>query len=267
MKKGIIKKTVMLGLGLVLAAGLVGCSGQKEDKKASDTNTKKEIVMGLDNTFVPMGFLNDKNELEGFDIDLAKEAFKRAGYTVKFQNIDWSMKEQALDNGNVDCLWNGYSITEERKARVAFSKPYFDNKQIAITMSTESPTKLADLKDQVVGTQAASSALEAIEANKEFIGMIKDQKPVTYDTYDKALRDLEIGRIKAVVGDEVLLKYYITQRGADKYKVLEGDLGSEKYGVGFRKNDTELRDKIDKALDDMKADGTFDNIKKKWFNQ
>ena len=279
MKKGIIKKTVMLGLGLVLAAGLVGCSGQKEDKKASDTNSKKEIVMGLDNTFVPMGFLNDKNELEGFDIDLAKEAFKRAGYTVKFQNIDWSMKEQALDNGNVDCLWNGYSITEERKARVAFSKPYFDNKQIAITMSTESPTKLADLKDQVVGTQAASSALEAIEANKElentfsifnekeFIGMIKDQKPVTYDTYDKALRDLEIGRIKAVVGDEVLLKYYITQRGADKYKVLEGDLGSEQYGVGFRKNDTELRDKIDKALDDMKADGTFDNIKKKWFNQ
>ena len=253
MKKGIIKKTVMLGLGLVLAAGLVGCSGQNEDKKASDTNSKKEIVMGLDNTFVPMGFLNDKNELEGFDIDLAKEAFKRAGYTVKFQNIDWSMKEQALDNGNVDCLWNGYSITEERKARVA--------------LSTESPTKLADLKDQVVGTQAASSALEAIEANKEFIGMIKDQKPVTYDTYDKALRDLEIGRIKAVVGDEVLLKYYITQRGADKYKVLEGDLGSEQYGVGFRKNDTELRDKIDKALDDMKADGTFDNIKKKWFNQ
>ena len=119
MKKGIIKKTVMLGLGLVLAAGLVGCSGQNEDKKASDTNSKKEIVMGLDNTFVPMGFLNDKNELEGFDIDLAKEAFKRAGYTVKFQNIDWSMKEQALDNGNVDCLWNGYSITEERKARVS----------------------------------------------------------------------------------------------------------------------------------------------------
>jgi len=266
MKKGIIKKTVMLGLGLVLATGLVACSDKKDDQKATSTD-KKEIVMGLDNTFVPMGFLNDKNELEGFDIDLANEAFKRAGYTVKFQNIDWSMKEQALDNGNVDCLWNGYSITEERKARVAFSKPYFDNKQIAITMSTESPTKLADLKDQVVGTQAASSALEAIEANKEFISMIKDQKPVTYDTYDKALRDLEIGRIKSVVGDEVLLKYYITQRGADKYKVLEGDLGSEQYGVGFRKKDTDLRDKIDKALDDMKADGTFDKIKKKWFNQ
>lgn len=266
MKKGIIKKTVMLGLGLVLVTGLVACSDKKDDQKTTSTD-KKEIVMGLDNTFVPMGFLNDKNELEGFDIDLANEAFKRAGYTVKFQNIDWSMKEQALDNGNVDCLWNGYSITEERKARVAFSKAYFDNKQIAITMSTESPTKLADLKDQVVGTQAASSALEAIEANKEFIGMIKDQKPVTYDTYDKALRDLEIGRIKSVVGDEVLLKYYITQRGADKYKVLEGDLGSEQYGVGFRKKDTDLRDKIDKALDDMKADGTFDKIKKKWFNQ
>lgn len=267
MKKGIIKKTVMLGLGLLLATGMVGCSNGKDDQKAADTGNKKEVVIGLDNTFVPMGFLNDKNELEGFDVDLANEAFKRAGYTVKFQNIDWSMKEQSLNNGNVDCLWNGYSITEERKAKVAFSKPYFDNKQIAVTMAKESPTKLGDLKDQIVGTQAASSALEAIEANKEFIGMIKDKKPVTYDTYDKALRDLEIGRIKAVVGDEVLLKYYISQRGADKYKVLEGDLGSEEYGVGFRKKDTDLRDALDKALDDMKADGTFDQIKKKWFNQ
>lgn len=267
MKKGIIKKTVMLGLGLLLATGMVGCSNGKDDQKAADTGNKKEVVIGLDNTFVPMGFLNDKNELVGFDVDLANEAFKRAGYTVKFQNIDWSMKEQSLNNGNVDCLWNGYSITEERKAKVAFSKPYFDNKQIAVTMAKESPTKLGDLKDQIVGTQAASSALEAIEANKEFIGMIKDKKPVTYDTYDKALRDLEIGRIKAVVGDEVLLKYYISQRGADKYKVLEGDLGSEEYGVGFRKKDTELRDALDKALDDMKADGTFDQIKKKWFNQ
>ena len=93
MKKGIIKKTVMLGLGLVLVTGLVACSDKKDDQKTTSTD-KKEIVMGLDNTFVPMGFLNDKNELEGFDIDLANEAFKRAGYTVKFQNIDWSMKNR-----------------------------------------------------------------------------------------------------------------------------------------------------------------------------
>lgn len=266
MKRTLIKKIITLGFGLVIVSALVGCSNKTLDKKQGDASTKKEIIVGLDNTFVPMGFLNEKNELEGFDIDLAKEAFKRAGYQVKFQNIDWSMKEQSLDNGNVDCLWNGYSITEERKARLIFSKPYLDNRQIAISMSKEKIDKLEDLKEEVVGTQAASSALEAIESNKDFINMIKGKNPSTYDTYDKALRDLEIGRIKAVVGDEVLLKYYINQRGADKYRVLKGDLGSEEYGVGFRKSDSQLKDKIDKALDSMKADGTFDKIKKKWFN-
>ena len=95
--------------------------------------------------------------------------------------------------------------------------------------------------------------------------MIKDKQASTYDTYDKALRDLEVGRVKAIVGDEVLLKYYIKQRGEDKYTVLEGDLGSEQYGVGFRKDDNELREKVDKALDEMKADGTFDKIRSKWF--
>ncbi|MDY5964797.1 MAG: transporter substrate-binding domain-containing protein, partial [Peptostreptococcus porci] len=152
-----------------------------------------------------------------------------------------------------------------RKEKVAYSKPYFDNRQIVVTMSTEPFKKISDLKDQPVGTQAGSTGLDAIESNKEFQNMIKDKQASTYDTYDKALRDLEVGRVKAIVGDEVLLKYYIKQRGEDKYTVLEGDLGSEQYGVGFRKDDNELREKVDKALDEMKADGTFDKIRSKWF--
>lgn len=263
MKKGILKKLSLVALGIVIIASLGACS-KKEDVKTTDEKNNT-VVVGLDNTFVPMGFLNEKNELVGFDIDLAKEAFKRAGYSPKFENIEWSMKEQTLNNKSVDCLWNGYSITEQRKEKVAFSKPYFDNKQIVVTMSNQSFAKLDDLKDQPVGTQAGSTGLDAIEANKDFINMIKDKQPATYDTYDKALRDLEIGRVKAIVGDEVLLKYYIKQRGEDKYKVLEGDLGSEEYGVGFRKDDNELREKVDKALDEMKADGTFDKIKAVWF--
>ncbi|MBC2575738.1 amino acid ABC transporter substrate-binding protein [Peptostreptococcus canis] len=264
MKRGLLKKLSIIGMGIVLMAGLSACSDS--GKKANDTNSSKTVIVGLDNTFVPMGFLDDNNELVGFDIDIAKEAFKRAGYTPQFENIEWSLKEQSLNNKNVDCLWNGYSITEERKKKVDFSKPYFDNKQIIVTMSNNDFKSKNDLKDQAVGTQAASSGLDAIEADKDFINMIKDKQPSTYDTYDKALRDLEIGRIKAVVGDEVLLKYYIKQKGEDKYKVLEGDLGSEQYGVGFRKEDKELRENVDKALDEMKADGTFDKIKSKWFN-
>ena len=264
MKKSIFKKILLATLGVVLVSSLVAC-GSKKKKKTKDVAKDKEIIVGLDNTFVPMGFLDKDNELVGFDIDLAKEAFKRAGYKAKFENTDWSMKEQSLKNGSVDCLWNGYSVTDERKEKVAFSKPYLDNKQIAISLSKEPFKNLMDLKDQPVGTQAASSALEAIENDKDFIDIIKDKKPATYDTYDKALRDLEIGRTKAVIGDEVLLKYYIKQRDPEKYKVLEGDLGSEKYAVGFRKDDNELRESIDKALDEMKEDGTFKKIEDKWF--
>ena len=266
MKKGLIKKILLSVVGVAVISGLVGCTSGDKDKKTSEAaKDDKTVVVGFDNTFVPMGFLDDKNNVVGFDVDLANEAFKRAGYKPKFENIDWSMKEQSLENKNVDCLWNGYSITPEREKKVAFSKPYFDNKQIAITKADEPFEKITDLKDQPVGTQAASSALEAIEKDKDFINMIKDKQPTTYDTYDKALRDLEIGRTKAVVGDEVLLKYYIKQRDPKKYKVLEGDLGSEKYAVGFRKEDKELREKLDKALDEMKEDGTFKKIEDKWF--
>ncbi|WAW15729.1 amino acid ABC transporter substrate-binding protein [Peptostreptococcus equinus] len=263
MKKGILKKLSFMIVALIVAAGVSACS-EKNDNK-SDSKNGKVIVVGFDNTFVPMGFLDDKNQIVGFDIDLAKEAFKRMGMTPKFENIDWSMKEQSLKNKNVDVLWNGYSITEERKKQVNFTDPYLDNKQIIITMSKESFNKKDDLKGQIVGTQAASSGLEAIEADKAFTDMIKDKKATTYDTYDKALRDLEIGRVKAIVGDEVLLKYYIKQRGEDKYKILEGDLGSEQYGVGFRKEDKELRDKLNKTLKEMKDDGTFKKIEEKWF--
>lgn len=253
MKKFMFKGIIILMVFVLL----VGCTA-KEEK----ANT---VVVGFDNTFVPMGFVDEKNEIVGFDIDLAVEVFNRLNYEVTFQNIDWSMKEQALNNKNVDVLWNGYTITEERKEKVLFSDPYLDNRQIIITMADSNFASMDDLNNHIVATQAASSALDAIENNEEFIAIIKNQTPVTYDTYDKALRDLEIGRVQAVVGDEVLLKYYISQRGSEKYKILEEDLGSEQYGIGFRKEDTALRDEVNRVLSEMKEDGTFDKIKEKWF--
>lgn len=265
MKKGILKKAALLGLALFVSAGFVGCGSKTDSKEDAASTDSKKVIVGLDNTFVPMGFLDENNKIVGFDVDLATEVFKRLDMDVEFQNIDWSMKEQSLENKNVDALWNGYTITEERKKKVDFTDPYFDNKQIAVTMSEESFKDIKELKDQVVGTQAGSSSVEAIDANPEFKASLKNGEPMTYDTFDKALRDLEIGRTKAVIGDEVLLKYYIKQRGAEKYKVLEGDLGDEEYGVGFRKSDTELRNKVNDTLNEMKKDGTFDEIKKKWF--
>lgn len=261
--KKIFKKFSLLAVAMILTVGMVGCSG-KGDKKAS-VNDKKEIIVGFDNTFVPMGFLDDKGETVGFDIDLAKETFKRMGREVKFQPIDWSMKETEVNSGNVDALWNGYSITDERKEKISYTDSYMQNKQIIVTLKDSNVNKKADLKDKEVGTQQGSTALDAVEKDKEFMESLKGGIPVLYDTYDKALRDLEIGRTSAVVGDEVLIRYYMGQKGEDKYKVLSEDFGLEDYVVATAKDNDELAKKINETLKEIKTDGTFESIYDKWF--
>lgn len=264
MKRNNIVKYLTLGLVAVsLAFGAVACS--KDAKK--DTLSKDTLVVGFDDTFVPMGYKDDKGEIVGFDVDLAKEALKRMGKEVKFQPIDWSMKESELNGGNIDFIWNGYTITDERKEKVAFTNPYLDNRQVIVTLANSKIATKNDLKGTKVGTQSGSSSLDALNSDAELVKAIKDGKPVLFDTYNEAFMDLEAGRIDSVVADEILARYYINQRGAEKYKVLAEDLGKESYGIGVRKDDKELLDKLNKALDDMKSDGTAKKISEKWFGE
>lgn len=260
----LFKKLSVIAAALVIGISTVACSSGG-DESVSSNESKDSVVIGFDNTFVPMGFLDDNGETVGFDVDLAKEVFKRLDMEVTFQPIDWSMKETELQSGNVDALWNGYSLSPERKKVVSYTDPYLQNKQIIVTMADSDINTKADLKDKEVGTQQESTAQAAIEKDTEFMGIIKGGAPVLYDTYDKALRDLEIGRTSAVVGDEVLIRYYIGQKGEDKYKVLEENFGLEDYVVAFAKDNTELRDKVNSTLKEMKDDGTFDEIYNKWF--
>lgn len=269
MKKNLLKKLGVGVLALVMAVGLVGCGGKKgaKDDKSSkgDTSEKSSVIVGMDNTFVPMGFLDEKNEVTGFDVDLAKEVFKRLGKEVTFENIDWATKEASLDRGTVDMLWNGYSINDERKKIVDYTEPYMENKTIVVVMSDSGINSLDDLKDKEVGTQQGSTAYEALVANKEFKESLKNKDARLYDTFDKALRDMEIGRTQGVVGDEVLIRYYISQKGSEKYKVLDGDLGTESYVVAFRKGDDKFRDEVNEKLKEIKKDGTYDKIYAKYF--
>lgn len=271
MKKDLVKK---LGVGLlatVLAVGLAACGKQEansgeDQKKVEDTSTKDAVVVGLDNTFVPMGFLDENNEIVGFDIDLAKEVFKRQGKEVSFENIDWATKEATLDRGTIDMLWNGYSINDERRKIIDYSDSYMDNKTIIVVMADSDIKTQEDLKDKEVGTQQGSTAYEALQKAEDFKNTLKNQDARQYDTFDKALRDLEIGRTQGVIGDEVLIRYYISQKGQEKYRILDGDLGVEEYVVAFRKGDTKFRDSVNKTLAEMREDGTYQKIYDKWFN-
>ena len=254
--KKLVKKGLIIATIGTLAISLVGC-GSKEKTNTMDKDT---LVLGFDDTFVPMGFKGDDGKYTGFDIELAEEISKKIGKKIEYQPIDWTMKESELKNGNIDFIWNGFSITEERKKELDFTKAYLKNKQIIITLKGSDIKTKEDLNGKVVAAQDQSSAVDAIGDYKDNF-----KELVTFSTNDEALRDLEAGRCDAVVADEVLSKYYINLKGADNYKVLEDNFGEEEYAVGVRKGDKELIDAWNKAYDELVKDGTASELSKKWF--
>ena len=255
-----MKKICALFIILVLL--LTGCNATKTEEVKQDKT--KTLVVGLDDTFAPMGFRDDKGQLVGFDIDLAKAVAEKVGYEVSFQPIDWAMKETELNSGNIDCIWNGYSITEERKTKVAFSTPYLDNAQLIITLAGSDIDSKADLADKTVSVQKESSALDAVTAD-DIAASLKEI--VEFDTNIDCFMELDAQRCDAIVCDEVLARYIIKQRGEEKYNILADDFGKEEYGVGFRLTDTDLVNSVNKALEDLKADGTYKEIYTKWFSE
>lgn len=264
-----MKKLIAIAMTMVMSGILLtGCGGTSKAGAASTgggtTSAQKKIVIGLDDNFPPMGFRDEKNELVGFDIDLAKEAAKRLGMEVEFKPIDWNSKEVELNSKKIDVLWNGLTITDERKKNIAFTKAYMDNRQIIVVLPDSKIKTKADLAGKVVGVQDGSSSVDAVNADAASAKTFKELKK--YPDNVNALLDLKAGRINAVVVDEIVGRYYINKKPGE-YVVLSDNFGSEEYGVGLRKDDSELLGKLQKALDDMKKEGKSTEISKKWFGE
>lgn len=263
--------TVSVSAMLLSACG--GNSNQTAAPAAPTTGEKaasapaqalpSKIVVGLDDNFPPMGFRDDKNQLVGFDIDMARAAGAKMGIEMEFKPIDWAAKESELKSKRIDMLWNGLTITEERKQNILFSKPYMENHQIIVVSAGSAIKVKTDLNGKVVGVQDGSSAIPAIEADavsKSFKELKKYGDNVT------ALMDLGTKRIDAVVVDEVVGRYYVAKKPTE-YVVLEDNFGTEEYGVGMRLEDAALQAKLQEALDSMKADGTSAKIANQWFGK
>lgn len=261
-----MKKSLSL-IPLVFALAISAC-GKKEEAPAAAAPAPApaavaKIVVGLDDNFPPMGFRDEKGALVGFDIDLAREAAKRLGAEVEFKPIDWNAKEAELGGKRVDVLWNGLTITEPRKEKIAFTAPYLENRQIVVVTAKSAVKTKADLAGKVIGVQEGSSAVEAID--KDPAGKTVKQLKKFGDNVT-ALMDLSTGRLDALVVDEVVGRYY-TAKKAGEYVILDEHFGTEEYGVGVRKDDAELLGKIQKAMDEMKKDGAAARISNQWFGK
>lgn len=256
-----MKKIFALCMMLVLAVtALAGCGSNSAQKEES-----KKIVVGLDDSFPPMGFKDEKNEIVGFDIDLAKEVAKRLGREVEFKAIDWNSKEAELKSGRVDILWNGLDITDKRKENMLFSEPYMDNRQIVFVAKNGKAAVAgeADLAGKTIGTQSGGTTEEYFENKPELKASMKEVK--YYPDYINAFMDLENGRLDAVVGDEIIGRYYISKH-PDEIQAIDTVIGTvSQFGIAFRKDDQKLRDEVQKVFDEMKADGTVAKISEKWF--
>lgn len=259
----LMKKIILGGSILTLGISLVGCS----NKSSQGTLDKDTLIVGIDDAFAPLGFKDESGEIIGFDIDLAKELAKRINKEISFQPIDWTMKESELKSGNIDLIWNGYTITDERKNKVDFSVPYLKNKQLIVTLADSDINSKSNLANKKVGAQSESSAVAAMEKESNLYNSFKGGAAITFEDNNQALMDLEAGRLDAVVADEILVRYYLILKGEDKFKILDDNFGEEEYGVGIRKGDTEMVDAFNKAYKEMQEDGTLQEISEKWFNK
>ena len=234
--------------------------------RAADGEDDNTFIVGFDAEFPPYGYKDDNGEYVGFDLDLAQEVCDRNGWTLKKQPIEWNSKDMELNSGSISCIWNGFTMNG-REDDYTWTKPYVDNSQVVVVRKDSGITQLNDLSGKVVAVQADSSALaeltgeDASEENKALCATFKDLQQV--GDYNSAFMNLESGAVNAICMDIGVANYEIESRG-DKFMMLEDRLSSEEYGIGFKKGNTELRDKVQATLLDMLADGTFDEIAEKW---
>lgn len=251
-------------LFILLAILLVGCQAkvvEDVDNSLNNIIEKGKMIVGF-TEYPPMGF-KENGEVTGFDIDIAKAVGEKLGVEIEFVYIDWDAKVLELEAGNIDMIWNGLTITEDRKKEILFSKPYFNNRIVILTLKDSPINSISDLSDKNVGVELQSSGQSALEASEVF-GSINEM--IKYTTITEAVLDLKAGGIDAIVADEIFARYAVSKE-ADAYKIPEDVFNSENYGIGFRLEDVALRDKIDEIIDGLAEDGTALEISLKWFGE
>ena len=244
------------------AADTEAAESQAEETTAEEAKTTDggTLIVGFDQDFPPMGFVGDDGEYTGFDLELAQEVAKRLGLEYKAQPIAWDSKDMELESGNIDCIWNGFTMTG-REDDYTWTEPYMANQQVFVVANDSDISSQADLAGKIVEVQADSSAEAALKEAPELTATFKEL--LTTADYNTAFMNLDSNAVEAIAMDIGVAKYQMESRDGE-YKILDDVLSAEQYAVGFAKNNTELRDKVQKTLDEMRKDGKFAEIAEKW---
>lgn len=286
LKKGmnIVKRIFSLLLFIVLTISVLsGCSGKgvsgqgasatthgsdiassiPKDSSIAVTLPEKikssgKIMIGVDDTYPPMEYRDDKNALVGFDVDFGNAIGKKLGVNMQWVSTAWDGIIPSLQSGKFDMILSSMSITDERKKEVDFSDPYIEGGPVIITLKSNSSIKTGnDLVGKAVGCQLGTTGEDAANSIKG----IKEQKK--YDKITEALQDLTAKRIEAVIADDQVGRYYINLNSQEF--MVAGKMKDEPFGIAFRKNETALRSAVQKAIDELKSEGTLSKISLKWF--
>ena len=289
------KRVWAMGAAVMMMGALTACAGGSDSKAAStqaeesgteagkgavsesegdDTETRQAertdetseggtFTVGFDQDFPPMGFVGEDGEYTGFDLELAQETAKRLGLTYVAQPIAWDAKNMELESGNIDCIWNGFTMTG-REDEYTWSEPYMENSQVVVVMEDSGIETLEDQAGKIVEVQADSSAEAALKEMPDLTSTFGTLQ--TTPDYNTAFMDLEMGSVDAIAMDVIVAGYQMQEREGG-FKILEESLASEEYAIGFKKGNTELCEKVQQTLEEMAADGTMAEISEKWFGE
>lgn len=255
-----MRKILVFVLSCAMVLSLTACGSADKSESKSD---KKTFTVGFDAEYPPYGYMDEDGEYTGFDLELAEAVCEIEGWELVKTPIDWDSKDLELNNGNIDCIWNGFTMNG-REDDYTWSVPYVNNEQVIVVGKDSGIKKLSDLKDKYVGVQAGSAALGLLQegGDQEDLGKTFAQLQ-EYADYNTAFSELQAGTVDAVAMDIGVAKYQIESRG-DGYVILDEKLNSEQYAIGFKKGNTELRDKINEDLKRLSDEGTVSGLAEKY---
>lgn len=269
-----------LAAAFALAAfALAGCGQQQSAKdsaaksdapsaSAGAADAIDTLTIGLDSSYPPYGFVGNDGKITGFDVDLAKEVAERNGWEFKAEPIDWDAKDALLGSGQINCIWNGFTM-EGREGKYSFSEPYMLNEQVVVVKAGSGIAAYGDLAGKTVITQVDSAALDVLSTpasdggKADLAATFKDGAPQTIGDYNNAFLQLDSGAVDAVACDLSIAAYQLSAN-PDKYVQLDEALSTEHYAVGFKLGDTVLPEKVNETLRAMYADGTVKQICEKY---